>query len=259
MDAGSLNVDMINNLGKEIVAIGALGTAAFGLVDSFKALPGGGISKCGFKHIRQAIEKLTPSVDKLKGTELSRENILNTLQSQWINGVDKSNQISIAKSLIKLRLIPETARDLATATGVDPDALQQIAEKIQKGISAAPAPQGSVPAQQDENLLSTRELDIYGRFDLLLNTLLDQAYQHADQRYRNIARASAIPVAVVLAIIGASLVFGITWNNFCDNSNLGKLGIAVLTGLISTPIAPIAKDISSAITTAAQAIQLGKK
>jgi len=107
----------ITNLSTDIVAVGALGTAAFGLVDSFKVLPGGGISKCGFKHIREAIEKLTPSVDALNGTELSRENILKTLQSQWINGVDKSNQISIAKSLIKLRLTPDTASALAAAIG----------------------------------------------------------------------------------------------------------------------------------------------
>jgi hypothetical protein len=250
---------MINNLGKEVVAIGALGTAAFGLVDSFKVLPYGGISHAGFKFVRAAIIKLTPEVKSLEGTELGREAILRTLESQWINGVDKSNQISIAKSLIKLRLTPDTAPALAAATGVKADILTQVAKKIQEGISAAPAPPGSLSGQQDENLLSPRELDIYGRFDLLLNTLLDQAYQRADQRYRNVARASAIPVAVVLAVVGAALVFGITWENFGTNGNLGKLGIAVLTGLISTPIAPIAKDIASALSTAAQAFQFGKK
>jgi len=253
MDMGGIDLSRIT---MDIAAVGALGTAAFGLVDSLKALPGGGISRCGFKHIRNAIEKLTPPVPALENTELSRKAILDTLLSQWINGVEKSNQISIAKSLIKLRLLPETARALAMATGVDPDALQKIAQKIQEGISAAPAPQGGVPGQQDENLLSARELDIYGRFDLLLNTLLDQAYQHADQRYRNVARASAIPVAVLLAIVGASLVFGINFCNF--NDHMDKLGLAVLAGLISTPIAPIAKDIASAISTAAQVFQ-GKK
>jgi hypothetical protein len=254
MDVGT---DVINNLGKEVVAIGALGTAAFGLVDSFKALPGGGISRCGFKHVRSAIEKLTPPVAALNNTELGREAILATLESQWINGVDKSNQISIAKSLIKLRLTPDTAPALAAATGVKAEVLTEVARKIQEGISDAPAPAGSLPGQQDKNLLSPRELDIYGRFDLLLNTLLDQAYQHADQRYRNIARASAIPVAVLLAIVGACLVFNINCTNL--TGNLDKLGMAVLTGLISTPIAPIAKDIASAISTAAQALQFGKK
>ena len=167
----------ITNLSTDIVAVGALGTAAFGLVDSFKVLPGGGISKCGFKHIREAIEKLTPSVDALNGTELSRENILKTLQSQWINGVDKSNQISIAKSLIKLRLTPDTAPALAAAIGVEAEILKSVAMKIQKGTAAASNP-------PDPNGLTTQESDIYGRFDLLLNTFLDQAYQRADLRCR---------------------------------------------------------------------------
>jgi hypothetical protein len=231
----------ITSLGTDIVAVGALGTAAFGLVDSFKALPGGGISRFGFKFIRTAIVTLTPPVESLEKTELGRNSILYTLLSQWINGVDKSNQISIAKSLIKLRLTPETAPALAAATGVDAAILTRVAAKIKEGT-------GVVSSTQDPNALTTQESDIYGRFDLLLNTLLDQAYQRADQRYRNVAKAAAIPVALGLALVAAAFI---NWTQYWAP--------AVLIGLISTPIAPIAKDISSAITTAAQAIQFGKK
>lgn len=227
----SIGMDAINNLGKEIVAIGALGTAAFGLVDGLKVLPGGGISRSGFKFIRDAIKKLTPPVPSLDNTELSRDNILTALMSQWINGVDKSNQISIAKSLIKLRLIPETALGLARVTGVDPGMLTEIAKSIQTGTT-----------------LTQPQTDVYGRFDLLLTTLLDQAYQRADQRYRNVAKAAAIPVAVALALLADYYLMG--WKN---------VFLAVLMGLISTPIAPVAKDIASAISTAAQAVQFGKK
>jgi hypothetical protein len=243
MDPSTIDVSRIT---ADIAAIGALGTAAFGLVDSFKALPGGGISRSGFKFIRAAITKLTPSVPSLEKTELSQKAILYTLLSQWINGVDKSNQISIAKSLIKLRLTPDTAPALAAATGVDAEILKSVAAKIQKGSSAASNP-------PDPNGLTIQESDVYGRFDLLLSTLLDQAYQRADQRYKNAARATAVPVAVVLAVLGAYLVFG------SKHFTGGDIALAVLVGLISTPIAPIAKDISSAITTAAQAIQFGKK
>jgi len=243
----------ISSLGTEIVAVGALGTAAFGLVDSFKALPGGGISRSGFKFIRDAITKLTPDVAALEKTELSQKAILYTLRSQWINGVDKSNQISIAKSLIKLRLTPDTAPTLAAATGVDGTILKDVAIKIQKGAAAASTP-------QDPNALTTHESDIYGRFDLLLNTLLDQAYQRADQRYRNAARTAAIPVAVVLAVVAAYYILGATHffggNGFIHSKNFV---LAILLGLISTPIAPVAKDIASAISTAAQAFQFGKK
>lgn len=228
---------VVNNLGTEIVAIGALGTAAFGLVDSFKVLPGGGISRAGFKFVRAEVVKLTPPLASLDKTELSRDAIIYTLQSQWINGVDKGNQISIAKSLIKLRLLPDTAEALAALTGVNAAILKQVATKIQAGDSAG---------------FTQQESDVYGRFDLLLNTRLDQAYQRADQRYRNSAKAAAIPVALVLAIVGALLVFG-------TGEFLHRLPFAVLAGLVSTPIAPVAKDIASAISTAAQAFQFGKK
>jgi hypothetical protein len=232
----SVGTEAINNLGKEIVAIGALGTAAFGLVDSFKSLPGGGISRSGFKFIRAAIVQLTPLVPSLEKTELSRDSILYALLSQWINGVDKGNQISIAKSLIKLRLTPDTAPDLARIIGVDSKTLIDIATSIQAGTT-----------------LTQEQISVYGRFDLLLSTMLDQAYQRADQRYRNAARTAAIPVAIVLAVVAAYFFVGQAKFN-------GEVAfLAVLMGLISTPIAPVAKDIASAISTAAQAFQFGKK
>jgi ABC-type protease/lipase transport system fused ATPase/permease subunit len=121
---------------------------------------------------------------------------------------------------------------------VDATILTQVATKIETGNGAG---------------FTTQETDVYGRFDLLLNTLLDQAYQRADQRYKNAARAMAVPVAVVLAVVGAYLVFG------GEHFTGGNLAVAILAGLISTPIAPIAKDIASALSTAAQAFQVGKK
>jgi hypothetical protein len=218
----------LSNLPTIIAAVGALGTAAFGLVDAFKALPGGGISRAGFKFIRETILKLAPEVPSLDGSGLSRDSVLYTLQSQWINGTAATDQINIAKSLIKLRLTPETAAALATATGVDAGILSQVAASIRSGTA-----------------LTTQQSDVYGRFDLLLTTLLDQAYERASQRYRNIAKFAAVPISVALAVTAAHVT-----------PNLGiSRWQAVLIGLIATPIAPVAKDISSAVSTAVQAIQ----
>jgi len=139
--------------------------------------------------------------------------------------------VNIAKSLIKLRLKPDTAASLATATGVDSGILSEVAESIAKGQP-----------------LTTQQTDVYGRFDLLLTTLLDQAYQRADQHYRNTAKITAAPVSVVIAI-AASLVL--------PAGTISSWG-AVLLGLVATPIAPIAKDLSTAITTGVQAIQTWK-
>lgn len=225
----------LTNLSAAIVGIGALGTAAFGLVDAFKALPGGGISRAGFKFIRKVIVTLAPPVPSLEASGLGIDSLLNTLRSQWINGTATGDQVNIAKSLIKLRLTPETASTLAAATGVNAEILTQVAKKIASG-KALTAP---------ESALTTEENDIYGRFDLLLTTLLDQAYQRADQRYRNTAKALAIPVSVALAIAGANSLPHDPVSNWT----------AALVGLIATPIAPIAKDVASAIQTGAQAIQ----
>ena len=215
-----------------ITAVGALGTAAFGLVDALKVLPGGGVSRAGFKFVRQMILKLAPEIPSLRETGLSRESLIYTLQSQWINGTPREDQVSIAKSLIKLRLLPETAHALATATGVDPAVLSAVATSIKSGTA-----------------LTQPQTDVYGRFDLLLTTLLDQAYQRADQRYRNAAKTWAIPISVALAVAAAVFVV----------PHAVSISEAVLLGLIATPIAPIAKDLSSAIGTAAQAIQSWRK
>ncbi len=225
----------ITQLSADIMAVGALGTAAFGLVDSFKALPGGGISRAGLKFIRTIITQLTP-VDPnnpaLEAGGLSRASIIYSLTSQWINGTASADQLSIAKSLIKLRLTPGTAPSLAQTTGVDPVILTEVATNIANGTSLTP-----------------QQTDAYGRFDLLLTTLLDQAYQRADQRYRNVAKFAAVPVAIVLALVAAHALRAANPSVVITNVQ------AVLLGLIATPIAPIAKDISTAITTSAQAIQ----
>jgi len=214
-----------------IAAIGALGTAAFGLVDAFKMLPGGGISRAGFKFIRQTILKLSPPVASLDGSGLSLDSMQFTLLSQWINGTATADQVNIAKSLIKLRLTPETATVLANATGVDANVLSQVAGNIRTGTAFTPA-----------------QSDVYGRFDLLLTTLLDQAYQRADQRYRNAAKSLAVPVAIILALLARHV-----------SQNPISFLEAVLIGLIATPIAPVAKDLSTAISSAAQAVQSWKK
>lgn len=223
----------IPQLSTIILAIGALGTAAFGLVDAFKVLPGGGVSYFGFGFVREAIKGLIPDGTK---TGLSREKILVSLKSQWINGTPIPDQVNIAKSLIKLQLSPETAPTLAKATGVDAAILTQIAVCMQ---NATP--------------LSTVQSDVNGRFDLALTTLLDQAYQRGEQRYRNGAKSLAVVIAVVLAVITNRSLPG-------DATHLHPISDlqAVMLGLIATPIAPVAKDIATAVQTASKAIQAWK-
>ncbi len=218
---------LLQNLPQIVTAIGGLGTAAFGVVDASKVL-WGGVNHIGFPGIRHAV---SPLIAGQSANALPPPKILATLRANWMNGTDLGSQKSIAKSLIKLNLNPGNAADLAKATGADPTVLTAIATKIAAGTS-----------------LSSAESDVYSRFDLMVTALLDEAYQRSDQVYRNWTRALAGAVAVALAIAGGMMVKPpVDWL------------LSGLVGLLATPLAPIAKDLSTALATAVNTMQLVKK
>jgi hypothetical protein len=225
-------------LGQVITAIGGLGTAAFGLVDaaksSFKS-----INRAGLKHIHEVVAELAPegASSGAPVNALPLSNILESLEANWVNGNDLASQKAIAKSLIKLHLNPANATAVAIKTSVDPAVLTAVAGKI---ISGEP--------------MSQVESDAYSRFDLIVTALLDQAYQISEQVYRNSTRALAAVTAVALAFVGGwSLVGNYQFWHSTDPI------LAVLVGLLATPLAPIAKDLASALATAVNTMQLVKK
>jgi hypothetical protein len=226
----------LQSLPQIITAIGGLGTAAFGLVDATKVF-GGGVNHIGFKGIRTAVMKLTPD-GRVAGEPLNalpRDKILATLQANWFNGTDLGSQKSIAKSLIKLNLNAGNAAALAAETGVDPGVLTVIATSIAVGTP-----------------LTSAQSDVFARFDLIVTALLDEAYQRSDQVYRNGTRAWAVVASLALALFG-----GIILHTAGDWAK--DIGESLLVGLLATPLAPIAKDLSTALATAVNTMQLVKK
>jgi hypothetical protein len=232
-------------LGHIITAIGGLGTAAFGLVDASKAVLSP-INRMGLKHIEQVVTELTPDqsgVDRSGAAlparpvnALPRQNVLETIAANWVNGNDLGSQKSIAKSLIKLHLSEGSAAAVAAKTNVDPGVLQSVAGKISTGVP-----------------LTQPETDVYARFDLIVTALVDEAYQLSDQVYRNGTRALAALVAVLLAVAaGWSLKGAAFWHS-------NDFPLSILVGLMATPLAPIAKDLSSALAAAVNTMQLVKK
>ena len=87
-----------------------------------------------------------------------------------------------------------------------------------------------------------------------MTALLDEAYQISDQVYRNSTRTLAAIVAIGLALVGSWSLEGtdkLFWHR--------DLITAVVVGLLATPLAPIAKDLSSALATAVNTMQIVKK
>jgi hypothetical protein len=233
-DLSSIDIPGLSSATNVIMAVGALGTAAYGLVDATKGL-GGGVSTRGLAYIRKSLTPLLPDTQTgAPGTMLSRDVAFDTIKSNWINGLSPADQKAIAKSLIMLRMDAPSAPAFATITGVDPAALQTIITKMSNGTPLTPS-----------------ETDAYGRFDLVLTTIIDQAYQRASQQYRNTAKLLAVPVSILLSCTAALIVS--SWD-----VHKAPWGIAIALGIIATPLAPIAKDVSSAVQTGVKALQAWK-
>jgi hypothetical protein len=232
LDAGILSKTSDLSWSNAILAVGALGTAAYGLVDASKAF-WGGISNRGFGDIKKLVQPFFTA----GGTGPGLGSALATLRANWMNGMAMSDQKAIAKSLIKLNLTPATASTMAKVAGVNSEVLSNIATKL----SAATKEQ-----------LTDQESDVFGRFDLALAALLDQGYQRGDQRYRNSAKLAAIPAAVGLAVAGAYAANGGSWVQAFSWRT-------VVIGLVATPLAPVAKDVASAVQAGAKVAQLWKR
>ncbi|MGO9336627.1 MAG: hypothetical protein ACLPY1_03870 [Terracidiphilus sp.] len=233
-------MSILQNLPQIVTAIGGLGTAAFGLVDSTKVL-GGGVNRIGFGHIASTVSNLTQGA---AATGLTQSKIVDTLRANWYNGTDLTSQKAIAKSLIKVGLNPGNAPALAAATGVDAGVLGAVATSIGTGTP-----------------LTAPQTDVFARFDFILTALLDEVYQDSDQAYTNGTRILASIFALVLALIGGWTLFA---NANAANPNAVYWGtsdmwMALVAGILATPLAPIAKDLSSAIATAVNTMQAIKK
>lgn len=227
-------MSILQNLPQIVTAIGGLGVAAFGLVDATKVFFGG-VNHIGFKGIRDRITQFVPNKNI---NAMGLDDVLETLQENWFNGTDLASQKAIAKSLIKLNFNPTSADTMAAATTVDAAVLKSVAVSISQGAPLTP--------QQN---------DIYARFDLIVTALLDATYQRADQKYRNGARGWAVVASVLLSIAGASILANyLPWE-----LQAAQLWEAFIVGLLATPLAPIAKDLSTALATAVNTLQLVKK
>jgi len=212
-----------------IAATAALGTAAFGLVDAAKAF-WGGPSNFGFGFIRECLAPFAAAlaVVDADGTH-GHDAFLSTLRANWLNGVPMADQKAAAKALIHLGLTSRSAEPLARATGLDAARLTALAAKIDAGQ----------PLDPDE-------VTMFGRFDAIVSAKLDTGFERADQRYRNAAKALAFGVAVVLGLAGARAVGADPMEG-------------MLVGIVATPLAPVAKDLTSSLAAAAKAVRSVKR
>lgn len=215
------------DFGAVLAALGALSTAAFGLLDVSKAF-WGGVSLVGLSHIRDSLQRFTPALAAAVGPD----EWWSTVRANWINGVPKPQQKAVVASLLKLGLSEETAPALAVGARVDAAALAAVAGRLERGEP-----------------LDDADLNLLGRMTAALDAVLDAAFERAEQAYRNVSRLLAGVIALLLAVLAWRL-----W----DGPNQPSFWIACAVGLLAVPVAPVAKDLTSALSTAMRALKAAK-
>jgi hypothetical protein len=223
------NTLSLPDLGAALAGLSALSTAAFGLLDATKAFEGG-VSNIGFGPIETALDKYKAPLASAIGPDWKQ-----IVRSHWVSGTPKAEQKAKAQAMIKLGLSAANAGPIAAAALVDEKALTAAAAKLDKGQK-----------------LDDRDLNVLGRLNAAIDIQLDAAFDRADQRYRNVMRLLAGLVAIGLSITAWAL-----WQ-----PEFGKpptLLMAVVVGLLAVPLAPVAKDLTSALSAAMNALKAARK
>lgn len=232
------NIISLPDLGAALAGLSALSTASFGLLDLSKGVPFG-VSNLGAGKIRAA---LLPFREALANA-LGADGWWPVVRANWIAGVAKADQKAKAQALIKLGLSSSNAGSIAAAAHVDPAALEHAVKALETGAGTS----ATGPA------LSDADLNVLGRMNATIDALMDAAFEAADEEYRNVCRLLAGVISIVLAIVAWRL-----WPTATDNPQ-PSFWTAVGVGVLAVPFAPVAKDLTSALSTAMQALKAANK
>jgi hypothetical protein len=225
------NLISLPELGAALAGLSALSTASFGLLDSSKAF-WGGASNIGKGHIRRTLLPFRAALDNALGAD----GWWPVLNANWVSGVAKADQKAKAQALIKLGLSASNTAQIAAATHVNVTELSDAVSRLENGTP-----------------LTDQDLNVLGRMNAAIDALLDAAFEAADQQYRNSCRVLAGLIALTLAVM-AWLLWAPT-----TGTEPPSLWGALAVGLLAVPFAPVAKDLTSALSAAMNALKAAKK
>ena len=212
---------MLDDWGELVLAAGALGTAAFGIVEGLKWLPFVG-------------EAGLPAMLRLLGLALQSalataygDDFVRMLRAQYRG--DQENFAKVVRQGLRIGLTPRNAVDIASALGVvNPAMLQEAASAVDSGATLTPEQRNAI-----------------ARFELAADARVDAGLSLAQDHYTRLAKVLAGLVAVAIAV---TVAYGLK----PDGS---LIGWGLLVGLAAVPLAPIAKDVAGALKAATQALR----
>lgn len=199
-----------------VLATGALGTAAFGIVEALKWTA---LGTFGFKGIR---EVLGPVMELLKVAY--GDGYLELLKALFRG--DTGELARVIRQGVRVGLTPDNAARAANFLGVvKGDELAAVAALILRGEE-----------------LDSAQRNVLGRFELAVDTRIDAAITRSRDLYVGSMRMAASVVALGIAIGVAAFLAKPIW-------------LGLLIGIAAVPLAPIANDVVTALQSASKALK----
>ncbi len=211
---------MPENTWEIVTAAGALGTAAFGIVEGLKRLAW--IGEAGFPTILRILGRIVDTLAVAYGPDVEA-----LLRAQYRG--EPKELARVIRQGARIGLTAENASQVAQALGlIDAPTLAEAAEALNAGGDLRP------------------ELrNVLGRFELAVDARIDAALTLAQNEYASAARLTASVISV-----GIALVVG--WR--MDPTG-AQLPMAAVVGFLAVPLAPVAKDLVTALKSASQALK----
>lgn len=230
-----------------ITAAGGLGTAAFGIVDAVKGNNRVGLA--GFDRLEETLSKLVLAFKSAYG-----DDYLDLLRAQYRGGVEE-----LGKSLrqgVRAGLTTKNAKEIALSLGVvDPqqlhDAVRLLENAEMSGFDIAQLdPASMTPEQRAQSDEIERAQRILARYEMAADLRIDAAVTVAYADYKRAARMLATEIAIALGLTAGVLLALNDCTHFVEYVLKGAF-----VGFAAVPLAPIAKDIATAIQTTASAMK----
>jgi hypothetical protein len=210
-----------------IAAAGALGTAAFGLVEAAK-----GLTPLGTAGLGTLKKALGPEALKALGAAYG--------EAGWepiLSGTYRKGSEAVAQTLrngLRLALDGTYGAQVAKSLALPEETVAQALG----AYARATAPGAGVEADQDAGMEAARRA--LGRVELALDARIQGA----------VATAEAARIGWLQAWAGAVALGGALAVSLLQGGSWTDLGRAALIGLVAVPVAPLSKDLVSFLQTA---------
>jgi hypothetical protein len=220
------------------LATGALGTAAFGVVEGLKWTPWIGLA--GFDTLWDRLGPLTQALATAYGPA-ARDLIADRYRG------DADELARLLRQGVRVGLTPANAADIARFLGsLDGAALRAVLEKRD---AANAAPPDAATGQSPAPTVSTTERALLARYELAADARIEAALIIAKVHYTGWARGAATIAAILMAFAATAAL------RASENPPATGWVWALIIGFCAVPVAPIAKDLASGLSAATRALK----